>query len=467
MSSRKFYFIILLVFVLFISAIKSSSSLVSSTNATPPSLILIVDCNKNNSYSIECGSSLEKSCKSIKDAVNYFIDFIGKPENINSSLVIQLVEGTYSSKAISFSSGWGLDITISPSPLNSKNVIIDGSDLENDLFDFDNKGVNSLTSKTYFKLSNVVFVNFASSTYSILYPATYRNMETEYTFNACRFFNSTNLKISVFGQSKQRNILNFIDSTFENVSFRDYSFFSTNYTVSFTYTHFNLVSFDNSFIMNDEGSKYEIYGCTFNQVSFGNKSSFIDASDISIAVSKFNKISGPKSSNPAYLLKLSNTPKSITVRSNTFNNIDTGFVELNNAEVFLTDNAFSNSNIQSPIIKSLNSTVRFDSNIYNYTSSTNNGQLIDCTGSTIYLENSVCEQTTTSTSSSTTGATTSNSTTTGPTSSTSSTTTTTGDHNDHPNSSIDAFKQFTPPLFSCNSLQLNKKSLIFKIKNII
>ncbi|KAM9941301.1 hypothetical protein ACTFIT_007837 [Dictyostelium discoideum] len=461
MLSRKFNIIILLLCVLFVSAIKSSSNLVSSPNANPTILNLIVDSNKTNSYSSECGSSFEDSCNNIVDAVNYFHEYNSKPENYNSTLVLKLADGTYSGKVNYIQSGLGLHITISTYTSNSNDVIIDGSDLIHDLIDFDSKGQNPPSSKTFLKVSNVAFVNFFSLNYHILYSDTYGKMETQYIFDTCKFLNSTNLGFTGFGESKEVNSISFENSIFENVTFREYSFFGKKYTTSFTFTKFNSVSFDDSFIVEEIDSKKKLIGCSFNQVSFGTKTQklyFIDAKDISIESSTFNQIIGPKSSTPASLLKISNNVNITLIMLNTFNNFDGVLAESNNSMISFSSNTFSNSN-NKPIIKSLNSNVMYDSNTFKYSGNSNDDQLIDCTGSSIsftsnndgseiFEKNPICKDcfisigsktvcskkttTTSSTSSSVTTSTSSSITTTGETTYTS----TTGD-DDHPNGSVD------------------------------
>ncbi|KAM9976070.1 hypothetical protein ACTFIR_009911 [Dictyostelium discoideum] len=388
MLLRKFNIIILLFCVLFVSAIKSSSNLVSSTNDKPTVLNLIVDYNNNktNSYSSECGSTFEDSCNNIVDAMKYFHEYNSKPENINSTLALRLVDGTYLGKDNYIHSGLGLHITISPYSLDSKDVIIDGSDFQGNLFDFDSKGVNPPSSKTYLKVSSVAFVNFSSLDYDILRSDTvYGKMETQYIFDRCKFLNSKNLRFSGYGESKEVNSISFESSIFENVTFREHSFFSINYKTSFTYTEFNSVSFDDSFLVEEMDSKKKIYECTFNQVSFGIKTQklyFIEAKDISIESSIFYQILGPKSSTPAYLLKISNNVNIATITLNSFKNFDGVFVESNKSSILFTSNIFSNSN-NKPIIKSLNSDVSFSLNTFNYSGNSNDDQLIDCTGSSI------------------------------------------------------------------------------------
>ncbi|EAL61551.1 hypothetical protein DDB_G0291784 [Dictyostelium discoideum AX4] len=348
MLSRKFNIIILLLCVLFVSAIKSSSNLVSSPNANPTILNLIVDSNKNNLYSSECGT-----------------------------------DGTYSSEVNYIHSGLGLHITISTYTPDSNDVIIDGSDLINDLISFDSEGNNPPSSKTYLIVSNVAFVNFFSLDYHILHSDTNGKMETQYIFDTCKFLNSTNLRFSGRGESKEVNSISFENSIFENVTFREYSFFAKKFTTSFTFTKFNSVSFDDSFIVEEIDSKKKLNFCSFNQVSFGTKTQklyFIEAKDISIEYSTFNQIIGPKSSTPASLLKISNSVNTL-IMLNTFNNFDGVLAESNNSVISFSLNTFSNSN-NKPIIKSLNSNVTYDSNIFKY-SGNSNDQLIDCTGSSI------------------------------------------------------------------------------------
>ncbi|EAL65881.1 hypothetical protein DDB_G0283103 [Dictyostelium discoideum AX4] len=457
MLSRKFNIIILLVCVLFVSAIKSSSNLGSSPNANPTILNLIVDSNKINSYSSECGSSFEDSCNNIVDAVKYFHEYNSKPENINSTLVLKLADGTYPGKVNYIHSGLGLNITISTYTSNSNDVIIDGSDIQNYLIDFDNKGDNPPSSKTYLKVSNVAFVNFFSLDYDILHSDTvYGKMETQYIFERCKFLNSTNLRFSGYGESKDVNSISFERSIFENVTFRENSFFSRNYTTSFTLTKFNSVSFDDSFIVEEIDSKKTIFECAFNQVSFGIKTQklyFIEAKDISIESSTFNQIIGPKSSTPACLLKISNNVNIATITLNSFNNFDGVLVESNKSSISFISNEFSNSN-NKPIIKSLNSNVIYELNTFKYSGNSNDDQLIDCTGSSIsftsnnngseifeknpickdcfitFGSKTVCSKKTTTT---TTSSTSSSITTTGETTHTS----TTGD-DDHPNGSVDS-----------------------------
>ncbi|KAM9973885.1 hypothetical protein ACTFIW_007547 [Dictyostelium discoideum] len=386
MLLRKFNIIILLFGVFFVSAIKSSSNLVSSTNDKPTILNLIVDSNKTNSYSSECGSTFEDSCNNIVDAMKYFHEYNSKPENINSTLALRLVDGTYLGKDNYINSGLGLHITISPYPLDSKDVIIDGSDFQGNLFDFDSKGVNPPSSKTYLKVSSVAFVNFSSLDYDILRSDTvYGKMETQYIFDRCKFLNSKNLRFSGYGESKEVNSISFERSIFENVTFREHSFFFINYTTYFTYTEFNSVSFDDSFLVEEMGSKKKIFECAFNQVSFGIKTQklyFIEAKDISIESSIFYQIFGPKISTPAYLLKISNNINIATITLNSFKNFDGVLVESDKSSILFTSNIFSNSN-NKPIIKSLNSDVSFSLNTFNYSGNSNDDQLIDCTGSSI------------------------------------------------------------------------------------
>ncbi|KAM9988828.1 hypothetical protein ACTFIY_004866 [Dictyostelium cf. discoideum] len=338
MLSRKFNIIILLVYVLFVSAIKSS------INVFPPVLTLIVNCNKINSYTSECGSSFEDSCNNIVDAVKYFNEYYNsKPENIYYTLVLKSVDGTYSSKVNYIHSGLGLHITISTYTTNSQGVIIDESDLQNTLFDYFNKGVNPPSTKTYLKVSNVAFVNFFSLDYDILNSDnTYGKMETQYIFDKCKILNSTNLRFSGYGESNEVNSISFEGSTFEKID-----------------------------------SKIIIINCTFNQVSYG-----------------------PIGSTPAFLIKISNGVKFSGIILNTFNNFDGVLVESNKASILIGSNTFSNSN-NKPIIKSLNSTVLINYNTFNYSGNSNDDQLIDCTGSSIsFSSNTVCSNSQTTTTSS-------------------------------------------------------------------
>ncbi|KAM9992079.1 hypothetical protein ACTFIZ_012738 [Dictyostelium cf. discoideum] len=404
MLSRKFNFIILLVCVLFVSSIKSSSSFVYSQNEISTNLKLIVDCNKNNSYSIECGNSLEKSCNNMIDAMNYFKNYVGQlPGKRNSKLYLELVDGTYSSKENNLQNLIGLQIFISPLVTKSQFVIIDGStnNTNGNFFDYDIKGVSTLPiTDTSLQVTNITFVNFVSSDYHIFTSNTGKNnkIKTEYYFIDCKFLNSKNLTFLAYGASSELNGIYFFSTLFENVTFSEYSFNFSNYFANFLTSNFISVSFDGSFISEEEGSKMEMFACNFNQVSFGNKiqnSSFIESRDVSITISSFDQISGTKTSTPSYFFKFSNSVNQINIKNNEFTNVNGGLLELNNAIVNFKSNIISNTNLNSTIIKSFNSNLILDANSFKYTNYLINDQLIHCniiSGSNDYF----CSNSTTS-----------------------------------------------------------------------
>ncbi|KAM9973886.1 hypothetical protein ACTFIW_007548 [Dictyostelium discoideum] len=393
MLSRKFNFIILLVCVLFITAIKSNSNLVNSPNEDPPPLSLIVDSNKINSYSSECGISLENSCNNIVDAMKYFHEYISKPENINSKLLLLLVDGTYLGKENYLNSGLGIDIFLSTYDLSTGNAVIDGTGISVNLFNYDINGVIPLpTTKTKLHVSNIAFKKFDNPDYKILSSNTgYKNkMKTDFIFVKCLFSNSKNIIFSAYGESKELNILYFLISTFSNVSFPENPFSSTNYSTVFSNSFFDSVSFEGSFIGYEEGTEHRISRTNFKNVSYGTKiqnSSFINSGQMFLRLSSFSQLSGPKTSSPSHLFRFFSKTDLFIVDSNIFENFDGGLIEFNNVSGSLESNIISNTGSNSTIFKTLNSNVSFENNRFNYTNNLNGAQLIECTGSSLSFSN--------------------------------------------------------------------------------
>ncbi|KAN0040829.1 hypothetical protein ACTFIV_003365 [Dictyostelium citrinum] len=388
MLSRKLNFIILLVCSLFILTIKSS------TNSNANTLELIVDSNKNNDYEDECGGSLAESCNNILDAMKYYKSFISVPENENSSLILKLIDGVYPGEKNYLYISIGLKISIQPYTPTSQNVIIDGINMYETLFDIDAKGMNEIPAQTFLNVSYISFINFANSAYPFFYS--YSSSGTaKYYFENCVFLNSEYMRFLNYGESKQ-SLLIFSDSVFKNIKFTEYSFVSPNSSIYLYKTKFDKVSFDGSLIK--QCLYIYIVYCNFNDVSYGNliqNASFINAGNI-VSDSVFNQISGPKTSTPLYLFELSNNEYSSNLIgnkfiNNKFENFNGGFVNLFGAKASFISNTISINATSSTFIKSLNSNIDFIDNTFTNTKYLNDDQLIDCSNSTITFTNGVFE----------------------------------------------------------------------------
>ncbi|KAM9992075.1 hypothetical protein ACTFIZ_012731 [Dictyostelium cf. discoideum] len=389
MLSRKFNFIILLVCVLFVSAIKSSSG------DSPKILNLYVNSNIKNTYSSECGLSYANSCNNIVDAMKYFLEYIGEKGDKNLPLALFLEDGIYLGKDNYLSSGLGLNILLSTYKENSKKVVFDGTGINVNLFDYSIKDENTHpTTNTSLRLESIAFINFNSSDYYILSSKTVKNnnkMSTYFEFNSCLFYNCKNVRFSVNGESKDLNYILFDKTFFLNVDFPENPFSSPYYSTMISSSSFDKVSFEGSFISYEEGTNYVISDTTFTKVSYGTKiqnSSFIHSGPISIKKSSFSFISDPKISTPSYFLKLSKSNYSDVIE-NEFENFNGGFVEINNVVTTIRGNIISKVNAESTVIKVSNSDVYFRLNGFNFANNLNGVKLVDCTGSYLrFLNNS-------------------------------------------------------------------------------
>ncbi|KAM9972757.1 hypothetical protein ACTFIR_012125 [Dictyostelium discoideum] len=476
---KKYYLLFVYIFILFFNFINLSSS--SDSNFS--TIDLIVDTNKINSNGDECGNTLNNSCNSIQEAITYFSKIKNQSENINSNLVLKLVDGTYRGDLNSFSF-YGWNITISTYTIGSDKVTIDGSTLEKTFISIFK--LNSNLNNSNLKLSNINIINFNSS--FLVYRTSSstpspNNDYTKITFDSCQIsncFKDFNINLngapsssssSSSSSNNEFNSIDFINTKFENINITSQLFNFLNFKVHFISSNFKTITLGNYFYNNILGTNSLIIdSSTFNEIKTNGGKEFLITYKKGSLVIKNSEFNNMKISN-SFLINVNYNSDEVNITNNTFTNINDGFIHLLNGDVSLKLNKINNNNNNNNnngngynVIDASDSNLYFDENSINYPNASsgsiicvnskiiftnNNGDSLNqypiCSGCNImYNGNQICSiypSSGTSTSTTTTSTTTASTSTTGPF-----TTSTTGGGKKHTSNSINSKKSVSLPL---------------------
>ncbi|EEU04143.1 hypothetical protein DDB_G0295819 [Dictyostelium discoideum AX4] len=383
---KKYYLLFVYIYILFFNFINLSSS----SDSNFPTFDLIVDTNKINSNG-ECGDSLNNSCNSIQEAIAYFSKIKNQPENINSNLVLKLVDGTYRGDLNSFSF-YGWNITISTYTIGSNKVTIDGSTLEKTFISI--LKLNSTLNNSILKLSNINIINFNSSflVYRTSSPAP-NNDYTKITFDSCQISNcykDFNIYLNGAPSSSSNNGFNsidFINTKFENINITSQLFNFLNFKVHFISSNFKTITLGNYFYNNILGTNSLIIdSSTFNEIKINSGKEFLITYKNGSLVIKNSEYNNMKISN-SFLINANYNSDEVTITNNTFTNINDGFIHLLNGDVNLKLNKIinnNNNNGNSNVIDASDSNLYFDENSINYPNA--RGSII-CVNSKIIFTN--------------------------------------------------------------------------------
>ncbi|KAM9996944.1 hypothetical protein ACTFIZ_001886 [Dictyostelium cf. discoideum] len=376
MFKEKFY--LLFVYILIFNYINLSTS----TDSNSQTLDLIVDVNKINSNGSVCGDSLNNSCNSIQDAINYFSNFKKQP--------VKLVDGTYRGDFNSFSF-YGWNVTISSYTIGSNQVIIDGTTLEKTFILI--LKLNSTSNNSILKISNINFINFNKTFLSSFLNNNY----TKITFDSCQFSNCNNdFNIHLNGpptsssssssssSNNEFNSIDFINTKFEQINTTSQLFNFVNFKVHFISSIFKTITLGNSFYNNIlGGNSLLIDSSTFNEIQITNGKEFLTTfrnGSLIIKNSEFNNISN------SFLINVNYNSDLINITNNIFTNINDGFIHLLNGDVNLAFNKISNynNNNNKNVIDASDSSLYLHNNTFNYP---NTNRSIICVGSKIIFTN--------------------------------------------------------------------------------
>ncbi|KAN0039751.1 hypothetical protein ACTA71_006987 [Dictyostelium dimigraforme] len=337
--------IVLFVWILLVSVIKASSPV--------PSLELIVNSNTNNTYTLECGSSLGSSCNNIPDAINYYVDYI--KQNSSYTLVLKLVDGIYKGSLNNFEySGNGIEISTFSN--SSSNVTILGDDLGDDFIE----GV--LNEQYTLTVSNITFSNF-NKRFFILDSIDEKG-SSSITFKYCEFkYCSDSFGFTAYSSSpKGSNSITFYKTTFTNLNINAGLITTPNFQVFINESRISDSSMDSL--------SYEVSSidkCSISSVSFDDDCFITFRDNIgksAIENSVFNEINGSKTRGSLLCIYENEIPP--IINKNIFTNFNAHFLNSDQGNASFSFNKITNfSALNSPINIQLTSGIYFSSNEIN------------------------------------------------------------------------------------------------------